>query len=80
MGNLNINLDGYVNQVLEYMIREGYSKTKTEAVRLALFDFDRSHGILPEEETAFEVVAQKILGEVESGKQRTKKFSLKELE
>lgn len=80
MGNLNIDLTGYVNRVLEYMIKEGYAKTKTEALRLALFEFDQRHKVVPTEDMAYELVAQKILKDVKLGKEKTKKFSLKELD
>ncbi len=79
MGNLNIELEGYVNRVVEYMIKEGYAKTKTEALRLALFEFDMQHRVVPDEDTAFELAAKKILDNVASGKEKVKKFSLKEL-
>ena len=80
MGNLNIELEGYVNRVAEYMILEGYAKTKTEALRLALFEFDRQYHVVPDEDTAFELAAKKILDSVASGREKVKKFSLKELE
>ena len=38
MGNLNITLEGYVQKVIEYMVKKGYAKSKTEAIRLALRD------------------------------------------
>ncbi len=80
MGNLNISLEGYANRVVELMVAEGYAKTKTEALRLALHEFDRTHKIVPDEDTAFALVAQKVLSQVDSGHVQTKKFSLKELD
>jgi len=81
LGNLNISLEGYANRVVELMVAAGYAKTKTEALRLALHEFDRTHQIVPDEETAFALVAQKVLSQVDSGqKEQTKKFSLKELD
>lgn len=79
MGNLNISLEGYAGRVVDLMIREGYAKTKTEALRLALYEFDREHQIVPDEETAFAVVARDIAAQVDSGKLKAKPFSLKEL-
>ncbi len=79
MGNLNIELEGYVNRVAEFMIKEGYVKTKTEALRLALFEFDKNYRVVPDEDTAFELAAKKILDNIESGKEKVKKFSINEL-
>jgi len=80
MSNVNINFSGYAAQVLEYMLRAGYAKTKTEALRLALFEFDQRHKIVPKEEIAYALVAKKILEDVETGKEKVKKFSFKELD
>lgn len=79
MGNINIELEGYTNKVVEFMIQEGYAKTKTEALRLAVFEFDQRHHVLLEEDLAFELVAEKILKNIETGKEKTKKFTLQEL-
>ena len=61
------------------VLRGGAYNTKTEALRLALFEFDRSHRIVPDEETAYAAVAGKILEDVASGKMKTKPFSIREL-
>ena len=50
MGNLNITLEGYVQKVIEYMVKKGYAKSKTEAIRLALFEFDQEHKVTEDEE------------------------------
>jgi hypothetical protein len=55
-------------------------KTKTEALRLALFEFNQRHGVLPDEETAYALLAEKILGDVDSGKTKLKPFKLSELD
>lgn len=78
MGNINIELSGYVGKVVEQMIRLGYAKTKTEAIRLALFQFDQEHHIT--DEKAFGMLASKIVEEVDSGKMKTRKFRLSELD
>lgn len=80
LGNLNINLTGYAAQVVDQMIQVGYAKTKTEALRLALFDFGQRHGLVLDDEAAYAVLAKKILADVESGKEKVKPFSLKELD
>jgi hypothetical protein len=79
MVNLNIDLGGYYGKVTDFMIKRGYAKTRTEALRLALFEFNQKHNILPEEDDAFELVAKNILDEVKSGKQKTKKFDLNKM-
>ena len=50
MGNLNIDLTGHTKNVVESMIRKGYAKSKTEAIRLALFEFDREYKIVDDRE------------------------------
>ncbi len=79
MVNLNIDLGKYYGKVTSFMIKKGYAKTRTEALRLALFEFNQKHKVVPDEDTAFELVAENILNEVESGKQKTKKFDLNKL-
>ncbi|MFA6328114.1 MAG: hypothetical protein WCY41_01575 [Candidatus Micrarchaeia archaeon] len=78
MANANIELSGYTGTVVDMMLRLGYAKTKTEAIRLALFQFDQTHKLT--EEQAYGSLAGKILKEVESGKMKTRKFSPKELD
>ncbi|HLC47637.1 MAG TPA: hypothetical protein VJI13_01060 [Candidatus Norongarragalinales archaeon] len=80
MGNLNIDLEGYPGRVVEFMIKNGFVKTKTEALRLALFEFDQMHSVVPDEDTAYALVAQKLLEDVESGKVKLKKFDFKMLD
>ncbi len=60
------------------MIRLGYAKTKTEAIRLALYQFDQEHKLT--EEQAFSGLAGKILEGVNSGKVKTRKFKSSELD
>ena len=79
MGNLNIELKGYTAQVVDLMIKTGFVKTKTEALRLALFEFDQTHKLVPDEETAFSLTVERILSDVDAGKEKTKRFSLSEL-
>lgn len=77
MVNANIELSGYVGNVVESMIRLGYAKTKTEAIRLALFQFDQTHRLTDDE--VYHNLTGKILGEVAAGKMKTRKFSASEL-
>ena len=80
MSNVNISLEGHLQRIVEAMVSGGFVKTKTEAMRLALFEFDRTHRLVPDEETSFELAAHKILSRVSSGQEKTRPFSLKELD
>jgi hypothetical protein len=78
MGNINFEMSGYMDGVLSSMIAKGYAKTKTEALRLTVYEFDKTNHI--SEDELFEAAAGKMLKDIKSGKEKTKKFSLKELE
>ena len=78
MANANIELSGYTGTVVDRMLSLGYAKTKTEAIRLALFQFDQTYKLTDEQ--AYVNLAGKILENVGSGKIKTRKFSLKELD
>ena len=80
MGNLNIDLRGFAGRVADCMMRTGYVKTKTEAIRLALFEFNEHHGVVPDEELAYAMVAKDIADKVDSGKMKAKPFKLRELD
>ncbi len=75
MTNINIELRGYTADILDKILQEGYAKTKTEAIRLALFEFDQIHRITEDE--LYEKAAQKILKNISSGKERTAKYTVK---
>jgi hypothetical protein len=78
MANANIALTGYTGNVVDRMISKGYAKTKTEAIRLAIYQFDQAHGLTEDE--VFDKVAGKVLAQVESGKMKTRKFKTSELD
>ena len=80
MGNLNVDLEGYAAHVAEFMIRRGYVKTKSEALRLALYEFGQRHQIVPDEDAAYALLVEKILRDVDSGKEKIKPFTLRELD
>ncbi len=46
MGNLNIDLLGYPLEIINAMISRGYVKSKTEAIRLALFEFNKENKLV----------------------------------
>ena len=75
MSNINIELKGYVEKVLERMVEENYAKTKSEAVRLALFEFDQLHGLTDDE--LYAVAVEKITKRIEAGKEKIHKFKIR---
>jgi hypothetical protein len=78
MTNANIELTGYIEDVVDSMIRLGYAKTKTEAIRLALYQFDQMHKLTEEE--VFDSLTGNIIETVSSGKMKTRKFNIHELD
>ena len=78
MANANIELTGYIGEVVDNMIKLGYAKTKTEAIRLALYQFDQTHRLT--EEQVFGSLAGRIIEDVKSGRMNTRKFKLSELD
>lgn len=79
MTNLNVSFEGYAERVIENMIKSGYAKTKAEALRLALFEFDQRHDIIAEEKL-FAEAAKTMLDEIKAGREKTSKFSIDELD
>jgi hypothetical protein len=75
MSNINIELKGYTADIIGKMLDNGYAKTKTEAIRLALFEFDQIHKLTEEE--LYAKAAQKILKDIKSGKEKTLKYRIK---
>jgi len=78
MANANIELTGYTGNVVDRMISKGYAKTKTEAIRLAIYQFDQAHGLTEDE--VFDKLTGKVLAQVESGKMKTRKYKTSELD
>jgi hypothetical protein len=72
MPNINIELKGYTAEIVEKMLDDGYARTKTEAIRLALFEFDQVHKLTEEE--LYATAAQKLLKDIESGREKTSKY------
>ncbi len=78
MVNVNIELSGFTEGVVDNMIKRGYAKTKTEAVRLALYQFAQTQNI--SEEEIFTKLTDKTLDGVQSEKIKTRKFQPSELD
>ena len=74
MPNINIELKGYTAEVIDKMLENGYAKTKTEAIRLALFEFDNVYRLT--EEQLYAKAAQKILSKIKSGKEKTTEYTV----
>ncbi|MDE1857065.1 MAG: hypothetical protein KGH98_03195 [Candidatus Micrarchaeota archaeon] len=72
MPNINIELSGYTAEVIEKMLTDGYAKTKTEAIRLAVFEFDQVHKLTEDE--LYAKAAQKIISDIKSGKEKVKPY------
>lgn len=72
MPNVNIELQGYTSEVVDSMLKRGYAKTKTEAIRLALFEFDQEHELT--DDRLYAEAAGKILGEISKGREKTRKL------
>jgi Arc/MetJ-type ribon-helix-helix transcriptional regulator len=75
MSNINIELKGYTADIIDKMVADGYAKTKTEAIRLALFEFDQIHKLTEEE--LYAKAAQKILRDIKTGKEKTSRYTMK---
>jgi Arc/MetJ-type ribon-helix-helix transcriptional regulator len=74
MSNINIELKGYTKEVIDRMVEKNYVKTKTEAIRLALFEFDQMHGLTDDE--LYSTAAEKILKNIKVGKEKVHEFKL----
>jgi len=66
-----VRLEGAVETVLEKLVKEGYYKTKAEAIRAGILELGREYALIGGRER--KLVAQKIRGmraEVRSGKKK----------
>lgn len=75
MANINIELKGYTEKVIDRMVEENYAKTKTEAIRLALFEFDQLHGLTDDE--LYAVAAKKVISNINAGKEKVHRFLIR---
>lgn len=78
MTYINFEVSGYSERVLDSMLKRGYAKKKTEAIRLALFEFDRIHALT--EDQAYAKAAADISDRIKSGQLKTRKLSPSELD
>lgn len=63
---MNVNLRGKTLEVLESMIKHGYAHTKSEAIRLAILNFEKDH----EEDILVVKKLDRIDKEIKEGKRR----------
>ncbi len=57
------------------MVDLGYAKTKTEAIRLALFEFDNIYKLT--EDALYAKATQKMIKEIAAGKEKVRKYAMK---
>ena len=72
---LNIRLEGFPESILHKMIDIGIASNKTEAIRLALIDYNEHHDIKDIKQYEEDLLAvkkmQQIDSEIEEGKRKT---------
>jgi Arc/MetJ-type ribon-helix-helix transcriptional regulator len=66
-----VRIEGAVERTLERLIKEGYYKTKAEAIRAGILELGREFDVIgtEEEQMVFRKI-QKIEGEVKKGKHK----------
>ncbi len=65
---MNVVVKGATKQILDEMLKKGYASTNSEAIRLALFWFDKSQ--LAQDERAAKKI-EKIHKRIKEGKEKT---------
>lgn len=69
--NVNIKFHGVVEQILEEAIRRGYASTKTDALRLGVFELNNKYNLLDKIEDDADVAhADAIMEKARRGKSR----------
>lgn len=76
--NITLKLEGYPEDVINQMISNGIATNKTEAIRLAIMDYNEHHKIKRFSEEELDELAvkkmQQIDKEIEEGKRRVLKM------
>ena len=68
---VNVDFRGATANILEDEVKQGYAKTKTEALRLAVLTLNEHYGILQaQEEFEDAKEADRVESEIASGKQK----------
>ena len=76
--NVNVKFSGAVEKIIDEAISKGYASTKTEVLRLGLFELNNRYKLLEEMEDAEDIArADAIMERVVSGKEKL--YSEKEI-
>ncbi len=68
-----VRFEGVVDKLLTQMIKQGYYKTKTEALRAGVLELADRYGLLPHQRHADEMASRKmdkIDAEIKAGKRK----------
>ncbi len=69
--NVNIRFTGAVEKILDEAVKQGYAATKTEALRLGVFELNNRFNLLTEMEDREDVArADEIMERVSKGKEK----------
>ena len=75
MGEMVVRIEGVVETVLEKLIRLGYFKTKSEAIRAGLLELASEYDVLPSREEQEDYLAAKKMSaineDITKGKAKT---------
>ncbi len=71
---MNLKLDGLTEEVINRLVQTGVSSNKTEAIRMAILEYNERHNIMPinqyiEDELAVRKM-QELDREIEQGKRK----------
>jgi len=69
--NLNVKFAGAVETILDEAVKQGYASTKTEALRLGVFELNNRYHLLQKMEDEEDIAkADAIMERVASGKEK----------
>ena len=70
--NVNVRIEGMLDQILDQAIKEGLAKSKTEALRLGIVELNNKYNLLEQaKEEEYARMIDKARREISSGKVRT---------
>ena len=65
-----VKFEGYLDEILQYAIKYGLAKTKTEALRLAVLELGHKYQLLEREDFLAAKKMESIYEEIKAGKRR----------
>ncbi|OIO22485.1 hypothetical protein AUJ65_06030 [Candidatus Micrarchaeota archaeon CG1_02_51_15] len=69
--NVNVHFHGAVEKILDEAVRKGYASTKTEALRLGVFELNNRYQLLERTEDEEDIkCADAVMERVSNGKER----------